>query len=187
MPRLTGPQFSLQAKGTIGKTVTYSHWKGLPYSRVRVIPINRKSTGQKTVRSVLGTIAKAVRVVLTLAKDVAVPAMGSQFFIDANKAAPAGNSWVSFLQMVTNSIFASKRVTYEALGAVKALYETQAGDSGMSDYIDKSGVTQSAGFQLFLLANFAVSSLNYTGFTSGIDSATAPQLVTFAEYLTVSA
>lgn len=187
MPRLTGPQFSLSASGTIGKTVVYSKWKGRAYSRLRVIPKNPKSTAQKAVRSILGTLAKAVRVVLTLAKDTATPAVGSQFFLDANVSAPAGQSWVSYFQQTTNAIFSSLRTTYEALTTVKGYYEAQAGDSGMSDYVDKSGTTQSAGLQLYLLANFAVSTLHYTGFASGINSASASELSTFADYLAVSA
>lgn len=187
MAKLTGPFMSISASGTLGKTLTASIWKGQPYMRLRVIPVNRNSTGQKTVRSVLGTIAKAVRAVLTKAMDTPITGVGSRFFIDAVTKAPAGQSWVSFLQKVTNSAFAGLVLAYADLTSVATLYETAAGNIGMSSYIDKAGVTHTAGEQLYVLASFAVGSLSYAGFTAGIDSATAPQLASFGEYVHESA
>lgn len=50
VPDLTGPLFSLGASGTIGKTLTYSRWRGIKYVRSRVIPANPRSADQKEVR-----------------------------------------------------------------------------------------------------------------------------------------
>lgn len=184
MPRLTGPFMSLSASGTLGKTLTASIWKGQPYMRLRVIPINRNTVGQQTVRAVLGTLAKACRAVLTIANDVAVPAVGSQFFQDAVAVAPAGQSWISYLQKVSNSEFAGNVSAYGALSAtIKGYYDGAAGDIGMSSYIDKKAVTHTAGEQLFLLAQFAVGYLTYTGFATTPAEASDAECIAFATYV----
>lgn len=56
MARLTGPLFSLTARGTIGEALTYSVWKGIQYARTRVIPNNPNSTAQQEVRGVFQTL-----------------------------------------------------------------------------------------------------------------------------------
>lgn len=187
MPRLTGPFMSLSASGTLGKTLTASIWKGQPYMRLRVIPINRNSTGQKTVRSVLGTLAKACRAVLTSSQDVEDPAVGSQFFQDAVGVAPAGQSWISYLQKVSNSEFAANLILYAALDAThKGYWVTTATALGMSDYIDKSGVTHTNGEQLYLLGKFATSYLTYTAWATTQDEAVQVEITAFGVYVQTS-
>lgn len=51
MVKLAGPAMSLQASGTIAKTITYGTWKGRPYCRSRVVSANPKSGGQTGMRS----------------------------------------------------------------------------------------------------------------------------------------
>lgn len=58
MARLTAPLMSLAASGTIGKAITFSVWKGIPYARVRVIPANPNSTGQQEIRGVFSTLCE---------------------------------------------------------------------------------------------------------------------------------
>lgn len=50
MARVKGPLFSLDASGSLAKTVTYSKWKGRNYVRQHVIPQNPQSTSQTNVR-----------------------------------------------------------------------------------------------------------------------------------------
>ncbi len=177
---------SLSASGTLGKTLTASIWKGQPYMRLRVIPINRNSTGQQTVRSVLGTLAKACRAVLTAFND-SVNHVGSEFFQDAVTVAPPGQSWISYLQKVMNSSFASDVTAYGALDSThKGYWQESATDIGLSAYIDKSAVTHSAGEQLYLLGKFAVTILAYTGFASGIDSANLTETDAFRDFVNVT-
>jgi len=57
MAKATGPLFSLEASGTIGKTVTYSRWKGRPYVRVRVIPLNPYIAAQVRARNLIRCLA----------------------------------------------------------------------------------------------------------------------------------
>jgi len=51
MVKLAGPALSLEASGTIAKTLTFAKWKGRPYVRSRVVPANPKSGGQVGMRS----------------------------------------------------------------------------------------------------------------------------------------
>ena len=60
MAKTTGPLFSLTASGTVGKTITYSNWKGRPYVRRRVIPLNPMLAGQMAVRNALRCIAQSI-------------------------------------------------------------------------------------------------------------------------------
>jgi len=56
MSKLTGPLFSLTARKTIGKSLTYSGWRGVQYVRTRVIPANPKSTDQVAVRNIFHSL-----------------------------------------------------------------------------------------------------------------------------------
>lgn len=53
MARVTGPLFSLDASGTVGKAMTFSKWKGLNYVRLRVIPANPQTASQVSQRNTL--------------------------------------------------------------------------------------------------------------------------------------
>jgi hypothetical protein len=53
MARLTGPLLSLDASGSIFKTIVYSKWKGLNYARLSVTPYNPKSAYQTGIRDTL--------------------------------------------------------------------------------------------------------------------------------------
>ncbi len=187
MAKVTGPLMSLDASGTVAKTAVFSKWKGRNYVRHRVIPINRNTTLQKGVRSILGTLAKACRAVLTASEDVAVPAVGSQFFQDAVMAAPTGQSWISYLQKILNSSFGALVTAYGVLTTVAGYYDSAATGIGLAPYIDKAAVTHDAGEQLYMLADFAVTTLGYTGFAAGIDSATSLECSTFATYVNTTA
>jgi len=51
MAKVTGPLFSLDARGQVGGSIVYSYWKGRNYIRRRVIPHNPDSNEQKSVRA----------------------------------------------------------------------------------------------------------------------------------------
>lgn len=60
MARVTGPLHSDGASGTLGKTITFSHWKGArAYVRSCVTPTNPKMPKQVGVRSMFGFCAAA--------------------------------------------------------------------------------------------------------------------------------
>lgn len=186
MAKTTAPFLSLAASGTFAKTLTASKWKGRSYMRLRVIPSNPKTVGQLTNRSIIGTMAKAAHAVLTSFADVLN--VGSQFFIDSRDGAPSGQSWISWLQKVMNSLFAGYVTSYAALsGTIQGYYDAAAATIGLNDYTDVLGTVHTAGEQLYMLANFAVGYLSYTGFASGPDSATSAETIAFGTYVHTSA
>jgi hypothetical protein len=52
MARVTGPLFSLDARGQLGRAIVYSIWKGINYVRRWIIPENPQSADQTHVRGV---------------------------------------------------------------------------------------------------------------------------------------
>lgn len=52
MAKITAPFLALGASGTIGKTITASRWRGVPYVRQRVVPANPNSAAQQATRNV---------------------------------------------------------------------------------------------------------------------------------------
>lgn len=58
MARTVAPFMSLDASGTLGKTLTASRWKGRPYMRLRVIPSNPRSAAQTGIRAVMRFLAQ---------------------------------------------------------------------------------------------------------------------------------
>lgn len=69
MAKVTAPFLSLSARGTLGKTLVASRWRGIPYFRQHVIPANPKTAGQVSTRNVfaltilmwklMGTVARS--------------------------------------------------------------------------------------------------------------------------------
>ena len=53
MAKVKGPLFSLEASGSVAKTVVYSKWKGRQYVRQHTIPLNPQSTLQVNVRTAM--------------------------------------------------------------------------------------------------------------------------------------
>lgn len=53
MARTKGPLFSLDASGSLAKTIVYSQWKGRSYVREHVIPYNPNSPAQVNVRAAM--------------------------------------------------------------------------------------------------------------------------------------
>lgn len=60
MAKTTAPLFSLEASGSVGKTIVYSRWHGRSYVRRRVIPLNPQSTDQVKVRNAMRCLGKGV-------------------------------------------------------------------------------------------------------------------------------
>lgn len=51
MAKLTGPLLSFGARGSIGKTLVASSWRGVPYARQHVVPSNPQTTDQTAIRT----------------------------------------------------------------------------------------------------------------------------------------
>lgn len=185
MAKVSAPFMSLDASGTIASTLTASKWKGRNYMRLRIIPANPSTAGQEETRSILGTLAKACASVLTSFIDV--EGVGSPFFTTARDNAPSGQSWISWLQKIMHSLFAGRVTAYGSLGGtIQGYYNTNAVSASLASYTDKAGVAHTAGEQLYMLAYFAVNYLSYTGFASGIDSASDAECSDFADWVHVT-
>lgn len=52
MAKVTGALLSFGARGSIGKTIVMSKWKGIPYARQHVVPANPQTTAQQTNRAI---------------------------------------------------------------------------------------------------------------------------------------
>lgn len=186
MAKVSAPFLSLDASGTVASTLTASKWKGRNYMRLRIIPANPQTADQQEVRSILGTLAKSVTAVLTSYVDAAF--VGSPFFQAARDGAPSGQSWVSWYQKTMYSLFAARVTAYAALsGTIKGYYDASATAAGLVSYMDVAGDTHSQGEQLYMLAYFAVNYLDYTGFASGIDSASSTETDDFGDWVHLTA
>jgi len=53
MVKVTAPAMSMDARGSLGGTLTFSNWKGRPYVRQLVKPSNPKSAGQVATRAMM--------------------------------------------------------------------------------------------------------------------------------------
>lgn len=170
--KVTGPMMSLSASGTFGGILTASIWKGRPYMRQRVDPSNPSTAGQILVRKYLGSLAKACRAVLTATSDVL--ASGSQFFQDARDNAPAGQSWISFLQKYASDIYAKAIAHWAELdGTEQGYFTTQATNIGLSDYTPTLGGNVITGLtkgqQLMALGFFGKDYLSNAICTTAVD------------------
>jgi hypothetical protein len=52
MAKTSGPLLSFDARASVGKTIVYSNWKGIPYARRWVQPANPDTADQQAVRGV---------------------------------------------------------------------------------------------------------------------------------------
>ncbi len=59
MARTKGPLFSLDASGSLDKTIVYSQWKGRSYVRRHAIPFNPKTPAQVNVRTAMKLLVTA--------------------------------------------------------------------------------------------------------------------------------
>lgn len=188
MAKVNGPFMSMSASGTFGGMITASNWKGRPYMRQRVDPSNPSTAGQITVRKYLGSIAKAARAVLTSSEDVANE--GSQFFQDARDNAPAGQSWISFLQKYAGDIYAKTLTHWAELDATEQGYfTTNATSIGLADYSPVLGGVQQTGLtkgqQLMALGFFGKDYLNNLVASAAVNdnAPTSAEVLALAAYV----
>lgn len=182
---------SLDASGTVASTLTASKWKGRNYMRLRIIPSNPSTGGQIAVRLILGDIAKAARAVLTSFSDPA--GEGSQFFQDARDLAPAGQSWISFLQKYASDVVAKALAHWAELdGTEQGYFTTNASGIGLVDYTPtlggeaQTGLT--AGQQLMALGFFGKDYLENAVCSAAVDdnAPSSGEVIALADYVNES-
>lgn len=59
MAKATGPLMSIDARGTVGKAVTFSNWKGKSVVKRHFVPHNPNSTGQGNMRALITAASEA--------------------------------------------------------------------------------------------------------------------------------
>jgi len=95
MAKTTGPLFSLTASGTVGKTITYSNWKGRPYVRRRVIPLNPMSADQQAVRNAMRCLASSITWANVTAMKTTPPGITDKANVSA--VTPDGFAWNGYI------------------------------------------------------------------------------------------
>lgn len=182
---------SLDASGTVGKTATFSKWKGRNYVRLRVTPQNPQTEGQATSRTYLGAIGQALSTILTRAKDVLH--VGSAFWAAAVAFAPAGQSWISFASRTilgTNfGNIAAVVIAYTALSSPnKVLYTAAASNLGLTDFSLSYGSADPilAGAQIYAMVKFATEQLGYVLSAGTLSAPDADGLADFVDYCTLT-
>lgn len=162
----------MTASGKLGGVIVYSKWNGNPYVRQLVIPQNPQTDSQAVARSAIAGTGRATSAVRS--RTYPTYTVGSQFFLDTLAKTPAGLAWNSYVLKwilgmgVAN--FLSLNTAFLALsGTYQGIYQTAAETAGMTDLAFSYGslTAISAGLQLYLLMNFAVTVLGYTIESSG--------------------
>ncbi len=103
MAKTTAPLLSLDGTGTIGKTVTFSRWRGVKYARQRVIPSNPQTTEQSKTRDVFSMLVDAWKLAPTLvvtpwdANALGRPLTGRNGFIGQNTRTLRGQTTTALM------------------------------------------------------------------------------------------
>lgn len=176
MAKVTGPLFSIGARGKLGQAIVYSFWKGVNVVREYLIPANPQTGKQGDRRLILGGLGRAPKYVQA----------ESPFKGYAKAVAPSGQSWISYFVkyiMVTYcasvSNFEDLYDAFDTHGAA-ADWITEAEGLGLVtfDVTYKDTVkTFHSGLQLYCLALYGVdqqnldnTKFNVSPYTAAIDT-----------------
>jgi hypothetical protein len=106
MAKVTGPFLSLDARGTVAKTLTASVWKGVNYMRQRVVPANPRSFKQLAIRQLITDASQAWSAGSTVGTVVIDATYKAAF-----DAAVAGTAMSVFDRFIKNCV----SINYDAL------------------------------------------------------------------------
>lgn len=156
MAKVSGPLFSLEARGKIGDAVVFFPWKGLHVVRQWLVPTNPKTALQGTIRLIIGALGRATSVVQT-AHDFASEVRA---YMDAGLTWPSAISKYMIDNVVADGTAWDALVTeYEAHTAV-ADFNTEAAALNLQELnVTYKGCSDLAapGAILYLLAKFSTS------------------------------
>jgi hypothetical protein len=99
MAKVTGPFLSLDARGTVAKTLTASVWKGVNYMRQRVVPANPQTFKQLAIRQLITDASQAWKLGSTVGSVVINATYKAAF-----DAAAAGQAYSGFDLFIKNSV-----------------------------------------------------------------------------------
>ena len=127
MARVTGPLMSMEASGTIGKTLTFANWVGRQYVRRWTRPANPQTADQMDQRNAFSVIGVGVsQANKCLQVNDSTTKTDEQAFRDKT---PSGMRWNGYIQKVlTGSGAAGYKAAKLAWGAIsnKAAWENTA-------------------------------------------------------------
>lgn len=151
---LSGPMFSLGARGKFGDAIVYSIWKGIPYARQLLTPANPQSGDQGDRRVMLGGLGRSAKYVQS----------ESDFEGYGKAVAPSGQSWISYYIKYIMTTYFTNVAGYDALLAEKIAhaqsggFNTESGALGLTHfdlaYKDMTDQFEN-GFQLFCVAKYS--------------------------------
>lgn len=128
MARVTGPLMSMEASGTIGKTLTFANWVGRQYVRRWTRPSNPQTADQMDQRNAFSVIGVGVsQANKCLQVNSGTTKTDEQAFRDKT---PSGMRWNGYIQKVlTGSGAAGYKAAKLAWNAIsgKSQWETTAG------------------------------------------------------------
>ena len=129
MARVTGPLMSMEASGTIGKTLTFANWVGRQYVRRWTRPSNPQTADQMDQRNAFSVIGVGVsQATKCLQVNSSTTKTDEQAIRDKT---PSGMRWNGYIQKVLTGSgaagYKAAQLAWRALHA-KAGWETAAND-----------------------------------------------------------
>jgi hypothetical protein len=156
MAKVTGPLFSIEARGKIADAMVHFPWKGLNVVRGWVMPANKKSADQGDVRLMIGGLGRAM-------SDVEKDSGYQTDLLDLAEGVETWNSaYVKFamLNIFTDATAYEAEHTLYANHASKTVFDAQAAADGLLDFdVTYKGTTSKfeAGFQYYILGRTAIA------------------------------
>lgn len=118
MARVTGPLMSMEASGTIGKTLTFANWVGRQYVRRWTRPANPQTADQMEQRNAFSVIGVGVsHANKCLQVNASTTKTDEQAFRDKT---PSGMRWNGYIQKVLTGSgaagYKAAKLAWDALG-----------------------------------------------------------------------
>jgi hypothetical protein len=200
MAKVSGPLFSLEARGKVADAIVFFPWKGRHVVRQWLKPTNKQSTIQGYVRAALKAVAKWIaKVGNTNDGD----ALDSKVYQAATSSADAGLNWnawlvaglMDLLQTANTFLTASFEALvaeYSSLNTTDlAAFASEATALGLTDFAFGYGYATNipAGLQLFLGAKacYNKSIIGTAPYNTDPASWVVADVTDFAEEMTTDA
>jgi hypothetical protein len=115
MAKVSGPLFSLDARGQVGKAIVFSFWKGVNYVRQHVVPNNPQSSLQTAIRDLVTDASVAWK----LGSTIGGIDIDAAYKLDFNTAA-AGQAYSGFDLYMKDTIALNGGSAYDGSLAIPA-------------------------------------------------------------------
>lgn len=159
MAKVTGPLFSMGARGKLGKAIVYSAWKGINVVREYLIPANPQTGPQGDRRVMMGGLGRAPKYVQ----------VESAFEGYSKAVAPSGQSWISYFVKYIQTTYYTNVAGFDAIHdeliahAASDNFRTEAENLGLTHF-DLAYKSMANKFldrhQLYILAKYATDQYN---------------------------